>query len=44
MYYNGVTKERELQMTKGIKREYRQMQIELIGMVLILTGLSALGL
>ena len=31
-------------MTKGSKREYRQMQIELIGMVLILTGLSALGL
>lgn len=45
MYYNGVTKERELhKMTKGIKREYRQMQIELLGFVVFLTGLSCLGL
>ena len=31
-------------MTKGIKNQYRQMQIELLGMVIILSGLSCLGL
>lgn len=31
-------------MSRNIKKQYRQMQIELVGFVVIMCGLSVLGL